>query len=243
MNNKMGAFKTSIKNFKESYARIPKNPDPQLMHEWRAKMDLEVQRISAIQDNLSRLVQSYARQAEGKYESVDVNKVVEDVALELERTAERKTTEIVFDLSARLPEAWAIRSQLQQIVLNIALNAIQMINLQCELGRMLEQQTNHYIPALQKGMIIIQTRYAGEKAAFPIEVRVIDNGPGVHWRDQERIFFAGVTRRGGAGLGLYISRNLVERMGGRLDILDSSLFMGSVFSLELRPYTAFEEKK
>lgn len=243
MNNKMGAFRTSVKNFKESYGSIPKNPDPQLMHEWRAKMDLEVQRISEIQENLSRLVQSYARQAEGKYESVDVNKVVEDVALELGRTAERKTTEIVLDLSVGLPEAWAIRSQLQQIVLNVALNAIQMINLQCEFGRMLEQHSKHYIPALQKGTVVIQTRYAGDEMAFPIEVRLIDNGPGVHWRDQERIFFAGITRRGGAGLGLYISRNLIERMGGKLNILDSSLFIGSAFSLELRSYSAFKEQK
>lgn len=243
MNNRMGAFGTSIKNFKESYTKIPKNPDPQAMRQWRTKMDLDVQRISEIQENLNKLVQSYARQAEGRFESVNVNKAVENVVLELERTAERKKTEIVLDLAPELPESWAIRLQLQQVVLNVALNAIQMINLQREYGVIIEQNSKHYLPALQKGLVIIQTRYGGEKSSRPIEIRVIDNGPGIHWRDQERIFLAGISRRGGAGLGLYISRNLIERMGGRLNIRDSILFMGSAFSLELLPYSAFEEQK
>jgi len=243
MNNKMGAFENSVKNLMRQQNKRPAITKTDLMQEWLRGMDEGIKQISEIQDNLSKLVKSYARQAEGNFESVDVNDLVSDVAFELGRTAERKGTEIFLDMAKQLPPVRAIRSQLQQIVLNVTLNAVQMIILQREWIKLVEQQSKHYIPAFQNGMIIVQTRHMCEKVDCPVEIRVIDNGPGIHWRDQERIFFAGVTRRGGAGLGLYISRNLIERMGGKLNIIDSFLFMGSAFSLELRPYMAFEEKK
>ena len=58
-----------------------------------------------------------------------------------------------------------------------------------------------------------------------VRVAVADEGPGIPHADQERVFekfFRGdpklSTRPGGTGLGLYISRELVERMGGRLAV-------------------------
>jgi len=59
------------------------------------------------------------------------------------------------------------------------------------------------------------------------EVRVSDNGPGIPERDRERIFAkfsrGSGSRRVGAGLGLPISRHIVEQLGGSLIVGDSSL--------------------
>jgi len=118
-----------------------------------------------------------------------------------------------------------------------------MIEHQRNLIKMFSEQTRIYVPALQSGTIIIQTRVGGLDSAYPVEIRVIDNGPGIHGRDQEQIFAPGFTRRsGGAGLGLYISRNLVERMGGQLSLFDSILFMGSAFLVELPLFQTSEEE-
>ena len=71
-----------------------------------------------------------------------------------------------------------------------------------------------------------------------VRLSVQDSGPGLSSAEQARIFDkfyrAGpqLTRAGGTGLGLYISRELVRRMGGRLDV-HSKLGAGATFVLEL----------
>ena len=58
------------------------------------------------------------------------------------------------------------------------------------------------------------------------EARVVDNGPGVPVSERERIFskFArGPTlRQGGAGLGLAISRQIIEQFGGQISCADTA---------------------
>ena len=71
-----------------------------------------------------------------------------------------------------------------------------------------------------------------------VRLSVQDSGPGLSSAEQTRIFDkfyrAGpqLTRTGGTGLGLYISRELVRRMGGRLDVR-SEAGAGATFILEL----------
>jgi len=72
-----------------------------------------------------------------------------------------------------------------------------------------------------------------------VRLVVADSGPGISQAEQARIFEkfyrAGpeLTRAsGGTGLGLYISRELVQRMGGRLDVR-SEPGAGSAFVVEL----------
>jgi PAS domain S-box-containing protein len=71
-----------------------------------------------------------------------------------------------------------------------------------------------------------------------VRISVADCGPGVSLSDQQRIFekfYRGgppLTRSGGTGLGLYISRELVQRMGGRLDV-SSEPGAGATFTVQL----------
>lgn len=65
-------------------------------------------------------------------------------------------------------------------------------------------------------------------------ISIEDDGPGIHRRLWERIFEMGYsTRLGGNGLGLYIARNLIEGMAGRIFVAESWLGWGSTFVLEL----------
>jgi signal transduction histidine kinase len=71
-----------------------------------------------------------------------------------------------------------------------------------------------------------------------VEVSVADNGPGIAYEDQERIFEefhqteAGVEQREGTGLGLALSKRLVELHGGRIWV-ESEPGLGSRFAFTL----------
>ena len=64
---------------------------------------------------------------------------------------------------------------------------------------------------------------------------VADNGPGVHLRDREAIFELGFTRKpGGRGLGLYISRDVLARVGYDLTVGELADGVGAVFMIRPR---------
>lgn len=64
------------------------------------------------------------------------------------------------------------------------------------------------------------------------EILVSDNGPGVSKKVRSRLFQKGVSTKGG-GLGLYLSRQIVEAMGGSIELVDSKSGMGAVFRILL----------
>jgi signal transduction histidine kinase len=72
-----------------------------------------------------------------------------------------------------------------------------------------------------------------------LQLRVCDTGPGIPEEERERIFQAGVTARnerqtGVGGYGLYRSREILARFGGRLFVEESELGKGSTFLLEVK---------
>lgn len=68
-----------------------------------------------------------------------------------------------------------------------------------------------------------------------VEILLSDDGKGIPFGDHGRIFSAGfTTRRGGWGLGLTLSKRIVEEYhGGRIRLVASSPGKGSVFSIQL----------
>jgi signal transduction histidine kinase len=118
-----------------------------------------------------------------------------------------------------------IRNQaasLEQVVLNVLLNAIQQIaELHAEGGGRVHVWIE---PPFEQG----------ERSVLRILFR--DNGPGIHAGLWDRIFEAGYTTRAdGSGIGLYISWNLMEEMGGRIYVRESHILTGTTFCLEI-PY-------
>ena len=115
-----------------------------------------------------------------------------------------------------LPPVYARPSGLRQILMNLTLNAIQHI---ADLGR--------------PGSLAIELGYQPE-VKLPLQVRFIDDGPGIHQQLWDRIFeFGFTTKKEGAGLGLTISRQAAESLGGRLSVESSHMLWGTTFLLEL----------
>ena len=104
-------------------------------------------------------------------------------------------------------------------------------------GWVLENLVKNSLSALSdtpSGVVSISTADRPEKGGM-VEVQVTDNGRGISHGDHGRIFQPGfTTRRGGWGLGLTLSRRIIEEYhSGSLRLVASSPGKGSTFSIML----------
>ena len=128
------------------------------------------------------------------------------------------------DLKIIFPESMmVIRSQgssVEQVLINILLNALQQI------------EDSEFC---KDGVVLVRFEAAETKTGEAIyRIIIEDTGPGIHKSLWDRVFEIGfTTRKDGSGMGLYISRSLVEALDGRLFIEESFILGGSVFVIEL----------
>jgi len=154
-------------------------------------------------------------------EEVDFELVssVHDVAALLAERAEQKGVELVFDADPRLPShVIGDPARIRQVMTNLVGNAIKFT---------------------KKGTVQVRVRYH-DKAQGLVEFQVKDSGIGIPQDALASIFDSfsqadiSTTRKfGGTGLGLTISRKLVELMGGKLEVT-SVVGEGSNFSFVLK---------
>jgi two-component system nitrogen regulation sensor histidine kinase GlnL len=136
---------------------------------------------------------------------VNVHEVLERVRSVLH--AEFAMVSVIRDYDTSLPTIEGDREQLIQAFLNIARNAAQAIAAS---------------PRLEaKGEIRLQTRVARQvtlarkRYRHAIDVRIIDNGPGIPESIRDRIFYPLVSgREGGTGLGLTLAQNFISQHHG-----------------------------
>ncbi|WP_242617928.1 two-component regulator propeller domain-containing protein [Edaphobacter modestus] len=128
-------------------------------------------------------------------ESVDVDEIIGEIVLLLRGEANRYDVSIRTDLAADLPKITADRVQLQQVLMNLMLNGIQAMK---ETG----------------GVLTVKT---GPGEGGQVLISVSDTGVGLPAGRADEIFNAFfTTKTQGTGMGLAISRSIVESHGGRL---------------------------
>mgnify|MGYP005850386745 FL=1 len=146
----------------------------------------------------------------------DVNFTIRNVLALAERHLAHSGVTLHTRLTDALPPVNAIPSQLEDVWLNLLLNA------------------KDAVPE-QGGEIGVETRLAGDGGAPCVEVAVWDNGHGIAPEDQARIFEPFFTTKPigeGTGLGLHICRQVVERCGGAIRV-ESAPGQGSRFLVSL----------
>ena len=222
LRTKIGGLDSSIVTLQTN---LPRRPDLALE---------KVGEIRKINGELLDLVISYSRVASGKFESVKVNDLVTRVGRQLGMYAKEADVKIHFELQSDLPPANAIQSRLEQVVLNVVLNAVQQIQHQAETMAKLQISRAGKNAILQGGIVFVRTTCNGADPTHPIRIEVLDTGPGIHSTLQDRIFLLDTsTRETGHGLGLFISRNIMDAMGGSLTLAGSIMFVGSLFVIEI----------
>jgi signal transduction histidine kinase len=160
-----------------------------------------------------REVRALARKQAPETRPLDLNTVVRDVLALVEADARRRGVEVEMDLDPRLPAATGDRTQLRQVVLNLALNGVDAVAADGSRDR----------------RIRIRTRAADGQ----IELAVSDTGPGLAEEIIPRLFESFFsTKAEGLGLGLSIVRSIVEAHGGRVTAANNNE-RGATFRVQL----------
>jgi PAS domain S-box-containing protein len=138
------------------------------------------------------------RKQDARSEPVELNALVTEVAGLLRHDFRRKGVSVGFSFATSLPPVAGDAVQLQQVLLNLLLNAADAVTAGDGPHRRIAVATTPYDAGL-------------------VELSVSDTGVGVPESDLERIFAPFVsTKREGLGLGLSISRSIVTAHGGRM---------------------------
>ena len=146
---------------------------------------------------IDRLRSFYRKGAPPERELVDVNELVREMLVLLGREADRYSICMRTDLAAELPKITADRVQLQQVLMNLMLNGIDAM-----------KDVNG-----PRELAIKSQRAENEQ----LQVSVSDTGVGLPPQQEDQIFDAFFTTKAhGSGMGLRISRSIVESHGGRL---------------------------
>jgi PAS domain S-box-containing protein len=166
-----------------------------------------------------RRIREFIRRREPDRKPVNLNKIVMD-ALQFTRYERREHRVAVMVRPDRdLPAVQADPVQITQVLVNLLSNAIHSVS----------------SPRCEFPKILISSFVNDEGMA---EIAVADNGPGVSPSDVPRIFDRFyTTKSGGLGLGLPISRSIIESHGGQLSC-DSQPGESTVFRVTLPPHKA-----
>jgi len=144
---------------------------------------------------INRLRAFYQKGALPHRESVSVHEVVNDIVVLLRNEADRHSVTIRTEMPRELPKILADRVQLQQVFMNLMLNAIEAM-----------QETG--------GELTIRSQRTDNDMLL---MSVSDTGVGLPAESADQIFDAFfTTKRQGTGMGLVITRSIVEAHGGRL---------------------------
>jgi len=141
----------------------------------------------------------FTRKQEPAVTSLNLPELIQEMIDFCESMAERHNVRVVFDLSSALPAVMGDKIQLEQVLLNLIVNAIEAS----------KSSDDEQIATVRIGV------KAHEDGQLRVEVE--DQGPGISNADMFRLFDRFfTTKQTGLGMGLAISRSLVENLGGEL---------------------------
>jgi PAS domain S-box-containing protein len=140
-------------------------------------------------------IRSFYKKTPPRRELVDVNRIIHEILMLLNGEAIRSSVAMHTDLAADMPDVMADRVQLQQVFMNLMLNAIE---------------------AMKDSGGELTVKSQREQDGQPL-FSVSDTGPGLPAENVDQIFSAFFTTKSkGSGMGLAISRSIVESHDGRL---------------------------
>jgi len=174
----------------------------------------DISKIEAASLHARQIIQKllvFAHQTPPKKTRVDLNQIVEDSLYFFEARCAKEGVELVRNLSPDLPEIIADPAQLNQLIVNLVVNALQAMK--------------------EKGKITIHTQAYDRQVCLVVE----DTGTGMADDVLEQIFIPFFTTKDigqGTGLGLPVVHGIVTAHGGSINV-ESEFGRGSRFEIRL----------
>lgn len=211
---------TSIKGYSELLAKGAVGPVTEMQGNFLNTIHSNVERMSTLVSDLNDNSKIEAGRLRLDFKAIELAGAVEEVMRSTKRQLDDKKQPANAKMPAKLPKVWADPTRLAQVLVNLVSNA------------------NKYTP--EGGIITIGAEKAAnqwdpEGAAEVVHIWVQDNGIGISLEDQKKIFqkfFRSDDQKArespGTGLGLNITRSLIEMMGGRI-WFESEFRQGTTF--------------
>lgn len=180
-------------------------------------IEKETKRCKNIIENLMK----FARQEKAEFAPIEVNQVIEDAVAIVDHQLTINRVKIEKELTAGLPKIHGNGNQLQQVLMNLMINAQQAM--------------------AEGGKVRVSTR----QVEGLIELRIADTGPGIPPEIQQKIFEPFFTTKPvgkGTGLGLSVSYGIIKDHGGQIR-LESEVGKGTTFILTFPAQSAKELKR
>jgi two-component system NtrC family sensor kinase len=161
--------------------------------------------------NITHRLLGFARRMDVEVTVIDINEVIKDVIIFLEKEAFHRNIDLKLQLEEKLPRIASDPGQLQQVFLNILNNAFEAVD---DGGRVVITTWDHDFDA--------------------IGISFQDNGSGMSQKTLSRIFepFFTTKKGSGTGLGLSITYGIIKKLGGSLDV-QSKEGSGTTFNVFL----------
>ena len=183
----------------------------------------ELKIIISQAEHITKLIHkllNFSRYNKPEFKSIDINSLVRDVLKLTDLQIAKEKIKVVTDLQSDMPAIIGDDNQLQQVFINIIVNAV------------------HAMP--QGGTLTIASRLDISESSVPhsngfVEIGISDTGFGIPSKDIPKIFDPFFTTKDidkGTGLGLTVSYRIVEDHGGTIDV-ESKVNEGTRFTVKL----------
>ena len=212
INNPLAVIKESVGWMKlilkkEELADMPRKQDFEMGLD---KIEKGVDRSTRITHRLL----GFVRKSDSVLAEVNLNELVDEAVQLVNREAANKEIEIVRETETSIDTIWSDLYQLRQVLINLLTNAIDATG--------------------PGGRITVILEGTGEEVALTVR----DTGEGIPKENLERIFEPFLTTKPpgkGTGLGLFVTRGIVDKLGGRIEV-ESQLGQGASFYIKLPKY-------
>jgi len=215
---------TSIKGYAELLAAGAVGSINDMQSNFLSTIRSNIERMKTIVEDLNDNSKIEAGRLRLEYKAVDFNEAVDDVIRSTKSQIEEKKQTIEVQFRPDLPKIWADRNRLIQILVNLVSNAHKYT-----------QESGHILVSAEKSPNIWDPGGAREV----VHIWVKDDGIGISPEDQVKVFqkfFRSeddqARRSPGTGLGLNITRSLIEMMGGKI-WFESEFRKGTTFHFTL----------
>jgi two-component system sensor histidine kinase HydH len=199
--NPLSSIKGFATYFKQRYQAIP---------EVQQTADIMIQEVDRLNRVVSQLLE-FARPVSISPKPVSISDLVADSVKLIEQQAREKQITINTRISAEIDRIEIDADRLNQVLLNIYLNAIGAVK--------------------PGGELRIDVTDSAGGGTGSLDIRVSDTGCGIAQEDLPKIFDPYFTTKStGTGLGLAIAYNIVEAMGGTIDV-ESQINKGTTFKI------------